>query len=108
VISFAHPSERALAELLDFYGIAWEYEPRTFVLDSDGDGRPMSAFTPDFYLPGFDVYVELTMLRQPLVTRKHRKIRRLAEMYPEIRVKILYRRDVQRLARKYGLTAAAA
>lgn len=107
MISFAHPSERALAELLDFYGIGWEYEPRTFVLDADVDGNPTSGFTPDFYLPDFDVYVELTMLRQPYVTRKHRKLRRLAEAYPDVQVKILYRRDVQRLARKYGLLAAA-
>jgi hypothetical protein len=108
VIRFAHPSERALAELLDFYGIAWEYEPRTFELDADEDGNLTSAFTPDFYLPAFDTYVELTMLRQPLVTRKHRKIRQLGERYPEVRVKILYRRDVERLAHKYGLAAAAA
>lgn len=106
VIPFAHPSERALADLLDFYGIAWEYEPRTFVLDADSDGNLTSAFTPDFYLPAFDTYLELTMLRQPLVTRKHRKIRRLAERYPDVDVKLLYRRDVQRLTRKYGLAAA--
>jgi hypothetical protein len=108
VVTFAHPSERALAELLDFYGIAWEYEPRTFVLGADPDGNLTSAFTPDFYLPAFDTYVELTTLRQPLVTRKHRKIRRLAEVHPSVTVKILYRRDVERLARKYGLAAAAA
>lgn len=105
---FAHPAEHALADLLDFYGIAWEYEPRTFVLEADRDGNLTSAFTPDFYLPEFDTYLELTMLRQPLVTRKHRKIRRLAERYPDVTVKMLYRRDVERLARKYGLTAAAA
>ncbi len=108
MVTFAHPSERALAELLDFYGIAWEYEPRTFVLGADPDGNLTSAFTPDFYLPAFDTYVELTTLRQPLVTRKHRKIRRLAEVHPDVTVKILYRRDVERLARKYGLAAAAA
>ena len=91
-----------------FYGIAWEYEPRTFVLGADPDGNLTSAFTPDFYLPEFDTYVELTTLRQPLVTPKHRKLRRLAEMHPDVTVKILYRRDVERLARKYGLAAAAA
>ena len=46
--------------------------------------------------------------RQPLVTRKHRKVRRLAERHPDVKVKLLYRRDVERLARKYGLAAAAA
>ncbi len=105
---FAHPAERQLAELFDSYGIRWEYEPTTFVLTTDDEGRPTSAFTPDFYLPDFDLYIELTTLRQPLVTRKHRKIRALASVHPEVRVKILYRRDVERLAAKYGLAALVA
>ena len=107
VPDFAHPSERELADLLDSYGIAWEYEPTPFVLATDDEGNPTSAFTPDFYLPDFDTYVELTMLRQPLVTRKHRKIRMLAEQRPDVRVKILYRKDLERLGAKYGLADAA-
>ena len=104
---FAHPSEAELAALLDSYGIRWEYEPTTFVLEADEAGNPTSAFTPDFYLPDFDTYVEVTMLRQPLVTRKHRKLRKLAEQRPDIRVKILYRKDLERLGAKYGLADAA-
>ena len=107
VPDFAHPSERELAALLDSYGIAWEYEPTTFVLSTDDAGNPTAAFTPDFYLPDFDTYVEVTTLRQPLVTRKHRKIRMLAEQRPDVRVKILYRRDLERLGAKYGLAEAA-
>ena len=107
VPAFAHPSERELAALFDSYGIAWEYEPTTFVLSNDDQGNPTSAFTPDFYLPDFDTYIELTTLRQPLVTRKHRKIRRLAEQRPDVRVKILYRKDLERLGAKYGLADAA-
>ena len=107
VVEFAHRSEREVAELFDSYGIRWEYEPTTFVLEADAEGKPTSAFTPDFYLTDFDIYVEITTLRQPLVTRKHRKIRLLAEQRPEVRVKILYRRDLQRLGAKYGLADAA-
>ncbi len=103
---FAHPSERELADLLDSYGVSWEYEPTTFVLEEDDDGNPSSAFTPDFYLPDFDTYIEVTTMRQPLVTRKHRKIRKLAEVRPDVRVKILYRRDILRLDAKYRLAAA--
>ena len=106
-MSFAHPSEQALSELLDSYGIRWDYEPRTFVLETDDVGNPTCAFTPDFYLPDFDTYVELTTLRQPLVTRKHRKVRLLAEKYPDVRLKLLHRRDVERLGHKYGLASAA-
>lgn len=107
MVEFAHPSEREVAALFDSYGIAWEYEPTTFVLSEDESGNPTSAFTPDFYLPDFDTYIELTMLRQPLVTRKHRKIRELAAQRPDVRVKMLYRKDLERLGAKYGLADAA-
>jgi hypothetical protein len=104
---FAHPSERNVAALFDSYGIAWEYEPTTFVLERDDIGNPTCAFTPDFYLPDFDTYIEITTLRQPLVTKKHRKIRLLLEQQPEVAVKLLYRKDLERLGAKYGLAAAA-
>jgi hypoxanthine phosphoribosyltransferase len=95
-VAFAHESERRLAALLDFYGVEWQYEPRTFVLD--GDERDVrSAFTPDFYLPAFDVYVEVTTLRQKLVTKKNRKVRMLRTRYPEVRLIVLYQRDMAAL-----------
>lgn len=95
--NFAHESERQVAELLDFYGIVWEYEPRTFVLERDRQGHPRSAFTPDFYLSDYDLYLEVTTLRQALVTRKNRKVRRLRAQRPDLRIRILYRRDIDSL-----------
>jgi hypoxanthine phosphoribosyltransferase len=102
-VRFAHNAERELARLLDVYGIAWEYEPVTFVLERFDDGRPRRAFTPDFYLPDFDSFVELTTLDQRLVTRKNAKLRRLRELHPEVRVAILYQRDYLHLLAKFGL-----
>jgi len=96
-VAFSHESEQRVADLLDFYDITWEYEPRTFVLEAALDGRPKMAFTPDFYLPDHDLYLEVTTLRQSLVTRKNRKVRLLRELHPELRVRILYRRDLDRL-----------
>jgi hypothetical protein len=61
-VRFAHNSERQFAKLLDFYAIAWEYEPRTFTLEWDRDGKPTQAFSPDFYLPAYDLYIEITTL----------------------------------------------
>ena len=101
-VGFAHASERAFSELLDFYGVAWEYEPTTFVLERDAAGRVLEAFTPDFYLPAYDVYVELTTLKQKLVTRKNRKVRKLRSRYPDVRVKILYRQATLGLLAKYS------
>ncbi len=102
-VSFAHPSEAEFARILDFYRITWQYEPHTFTLRWHPDGSPAERFTPDFYLPELDLYVELTTLRQSLVTRKNRKMRRLKELYPDIKIKLLYGRDYRSLLFKYGL-----
>ncbi|MBT4786050.1 MAG: hypothetical protein HOA26_05590 [Actinobacteria bacterium] len=101
-VDFAHDSERRIAELFDFYGIAWEYEPTTFVLDAAPDGSLLSAFTPDFYLPDHDLFVEVTTLRQTLVTRKNKKVRRLRELHPDIQVRVLYRSDLERMFAKHA------
>jgi len=102
-VSFAHASERQFARLLAFYQIDWEYEPRSFGLELDSDGSAIQRFTPDFYLPAYDLYIEITTLNQKLVTKKNRKVRRLRELYPEIRCKIFYQRDYLSLVTKYGL-----
>lgn len=98
---FAHPSEGEFAHILDFYNIEWVYEPRSFPLKWEGD-RVTKMFTPDFYLPGLDLYVELTTLKQSLVTEKNRKLRRLRELYPEVKITLLYKKDFDRLLAKYG------
>lgn len=102
-VSFAHNAEAELASLLDFYGVAWAYEPHTFVLETGPDGCATLAFTPDFHLPEFDRYIEITTLDQRLVTRKNRKVRLLRERYPHIDVQVIYRRDYVELLVKYGL-----
>src|SRR5436190_10146785 len=104
---FASPAELECAKVLDYYGIAWEYEPRTFVLEQDEAGRVLEAFTPDFYLPEQDLYVEITAMKQSLVTRKNRKVRKLREQYPGIKVKLFYRRDLERLAQHFHLDIGA-
>ena len=100
-VRFAHESEEEFARILDFYGVAWQYEPRTFTLREE-DGRVLEAFRPDFYLPELDLYIELTTLRQRLVTDKHRKLRRLQQLYPDVQVKLLHRADYLSLLAKYG------
>jgi hypothetical protein len=102
-VEFAHNSERQFAKLLDFYGIEWEYEPHTFVLEDDPKGNPLEAFSPDFYLPAYDLHIEITTLKQKLVTKKNRKVRKLQERYPDVNVTILYQRDYLNLLVKYGL-----
>jgi hypothetical protein len=103
VVSFAHASERQFARLLDFYQIEWEYEPRSFDLEWDRQGNVIQQFTPDFYLPAWDLYIEITTMNQKLVTRKNRKARRLQELYPGVKCKVFYQRDYLSLVTKYGL-----
>jgi hypothetical protein len=101
--TFATRTELEAAKLFDYHRIAWEYEPRTFVLEQDERGNILEAFTPDFYLPDLELFVEVTEMKQSLVTVKNRKVRKLREKYPEVRVKLLYRKDFVRMAQKYGL-----
>jgi hypoxanthine phosphoribosyltransferase len=98
---FVNEVELECAKLFDYYGVPWEYEPRTFVLERDGHGRVTSAFTPDFYLPEQDMYVECTTMRQKLTSRKNRKLRKLREQ--GVLVTVLYRRDFQRLRERHGI-----
>ena len=104
---FANPAELEYAKVLDWHGIAWQYEPTTFVLARDAEGRVTEAFTPDFYLPEQDLYLEVTVMKQSLVTRKNRKLRKLRELYPDVKVKLFYERDFKRLAARYGLQKAS-
>jgi hypothetical protein len=106
--TFVHAIEAEFARILDYYGIAWEYEPKTFVLEEDEAGNTKEAFSPDFYLPDQDLFVELTTMRPRLITKKNRKIRRLRELHPEINIKLFKRSDLRDLMIKYGLDEQAA
>lgn len=100
---FAHPIEEEFAAILDYYGVTWQYEPRSFDLEWDKQGRVAVAFTPDFYLPEQDLYVELTTMRPKLVTKKNRKLRRMNELYPEINIQLWKRNDLRDLMLRFQL-----
>ncbi|MEO7663623.1 MAG: hypothetical protein ABIV26_00735 [Candidatus Limnocylindrales bacterium] len=104
---FAHGSEAEMARILDFYGVRWDYEPRTFPILWNLEGDVIESFSPDFHLPDMELYLELTTLKQRLVRKKNRKIRRLRELYPDLRVKLFYARDFRAIMLKYGRLALA-
>jgi hypothetical protein len=105
--TFAHASEAEMARILDFYRIRWEYEPHTFPILWNLDGTVVESFSPDFWLPDLELYLEMTTLRQKLVRKKNRKLRRIRELYPDIRVKLFYARDFRALMLKFGRLAMA-
>ena len=96
-----------MSRILDFYAVRWEYEPHTFPILWNLDGDVVESFSPDFYLPDLDLYLEMTTLRQKLVRKKNRKLRRLRELYPDLNVKLFYARDFRALMLKYGKLALA-
>jgi len=73
------------------------------VLQQDEKGNIIEGFSPDFYLPEQDLYIELTTMEQRLITKKHRKLRRLRELYPDINIKLLNRSDFKQIMLKYEL-----
>jgi hypoxanthine phosphoribosyltransferase len=97
---FAHPSEEEVTRLLDFYRIRWEYEPTTFVLKTDETGQVEAAFRPDFYLPDFDLYIELTTKKPHLMNRKLRQMEAVRAQYPDVHIELLDRADFDILAQK--------
>lgn len=99
---FAHASEAEMARILDFYDVRWEYEPTTFPILWNLDGDVVESFAPDFYLPELGVFLEMTTLKQRLVRKKNRKLRRLRELYPDVRIKLFYARDFRAMMLKYG------
>jgi hypothetical protein len=103
--SFAHASEAEMARILDFYQVRWEYEPHTFPIVWNLEGNVVESFAPDFWLPDLDLYLEMTTLRQKLVRKKNRKLRRVLELYPDLRVKLFYARDFRALMLKFGKLA---
>ena len=103
--AFAHASEAEMARILDFYRITWEYEPHTFPILWNLDGEVTESFSPDFWLPDLDLYLEMTTLRQKLVRKKNRKLRRIRDLYPDLRIKLFYARDFRALMLKFGRLA---
>lgn len=107
LVRFAHPVEAEFARVLTYYRVRWLYEPHQFPLDWHPDGTVARMFSPDFYLPEFNLYAELTTQKQALVTRKNAKLRRLRELYPDINIRLFYRKDLQRVLGRFGIPVAS-
>ena len=105
LLPFANESEQEFARILDFYKIKWEYEPTTFPIAWDEEGYVRESFTPDFYLPDYGIFIELTTMKQSLVTKKNRKVRLFEEHYPDIPIKLFYGKDYKALLVKFGIPA---
>lgn len=104
---FIHPIEEVFSRILDYYGVEWEYEPRTFPLEWDSEGNIIEAFKPDFYLPQQNLYVELTTLRPKLTQKKNRKMKKVQQLYPELNIKLFKRRELRNMMLRFGMVEEA-
>ena len=87
-MKFAHYSEKLFSEHLELFNITWIYEPRSFPLKW-GSGSIKMMFTPDFYLPDYDIYIEITTMNQKLITKKQKKIKLAKKLYPQYNFKLI-------------------
>lgn len=100
---FAHESEEYIAAILDYHNIKWEYEKKTFIIKTDEFGCTKRAFTPDFYLPEFDTYIEVTVMKK--ATRKRKKILDTKNLNPNIIIMLIDRDMLNLLEQKYYFIA---
>ncbi len=79
--------EIKFAFFLDCSGINWKYESKTFDLG-------IMTYTPDFYMPEWDSYIEIKGYWRDDAKKKYRKFKKL---YPKENIKLLMQKDLQKL-----------
>jgi len=50
-------------------------------------------FTPDFYLPEYNTYIEITTMDQKLITKKQKKIKLARKLYPQTSFKLINEKE---------------
>jgi len=88
-IEFLHASETEFARMLDARDITWRYKPRTFAVEWDEEGNFIDCFTPDFFLPDYEMYVVLIAPYRSVPDGKTKRVKLLRRQHPEIRIEVL-------------------
>jgi hypothetical protein len=88
-VEFVHPWEEDFARVLDEHQIEWQYKPRTFAVEWDEEGNFVDSFTPDFFLPVSESYVQLIAPQDREAHQRARKVRLLRQQYPRIRIDLI-------------------
>ncbi len=84
--------EANIARLYNYKKIKWEYEPKTF----DIGGQ---MYTPDFYIPDSDTYVEIKNFWGQYSKKRDTKFR---EAYPDIKLQVILKKEYLELQEKYA------
>lgn len=88
-IEFDYDFEQEFARSMDRHSILWQYKPRTFSVEWDEDGNFIDSFTPSFFLPARNVFIELLAPDCRLSSERARKARQLQQQHPAITIEVL-------------------
>lgn len=97
---FAHELEERFAEILDYFELEYEYEPTTFILKTTANGEIKQGFTPDFFIPEHNIYVEITAMNGSSCNKKRRKIEAIDELYG-IKAILFHRKRIEDILTKF-------
>jgi len=92
IIYFYSRWEANIARLFNYLGVKWLYQPKTFDLGSQN-------YTPDFYLPDRNAYVEVKNFLWKYSKIRDRKFRKI---YPDINLTLLLKKNYLKLENKYS------
>jgi len=81
-----------MARLYSYLGTVWEFSPRSF----DIGGH---TYTPDFFLPETDTYIEVKNFWGEYSRIRDTKFRK---RYPNILLKVILKDEYTRLEKKYA------
>lgn len=84
--------EANLARLFNRFCITWVHQPETFDLHGQ-------RYTPDFYLPEYDLYIEVKNFLAPYSKDRDEGFRRL---YPKVDLKLLLKEEYLEIEKNYS------
>lgn len=84
--------EANIARLFNYSDIKWKHQPKIFDLKTQ-------TYTPDFYLPEYDMYIEVKNFLWKYSEIRDRKFRKL---YPDINLILLLKKNYLELEKEYS------
>jgi hypothetical protein len=88
--------EANVARILKHFSIEYSFEQKSFLLNKPEGGQ--TRYTPDFYLPQYDTYIEV---KGRWYSDGKSKFQLCKEQYPNIKIKLVDGKKYKRLEKRY-------
>lgn len=95
-VYFRSSWEANVARILSYLNIEWYFEPKRFVINEK------ETYTPDFYIPSFDAWLEI---KGYWFDDAYRKFSMFKELYPNLKVKVIGKDKYQWLIGRYNFVS---